>query len=203
MFTGIVEEVGRVTAVRPAAGAITLDIACTRVLSDASVGSSIAVDGCCLTVESLGDDGFTATLIAETVRRTTLGALAVGDGVNLERPLAAAGRFDGHIVQGHVDGVGEVTSVDERAGERVVAVRAPDTVARYVVPKGSVTVSGVSLTVVDVDASGVFTIALIPHTVEATTLGALRSGDRVNLEADVIAKYVERALAAGGVTPYA
>ena len=203
MFTGIVEEVGTVTALRPAAGSLALDVACVGVLADATVGGSIAVDGCCLTMESVAADGFSATVIAETARRTTLASLAVRGAVNLERPLAASGRFDGHIVQGHVDGVGEVVTVEDLPGERVVAVRAPDAVARYVVAKGSVTLAGVSLTVVDVERTGVFTVALIPHTLEATTLGRLKRGDLVNLEADVIAKYVERALAAGGVTPYA
>lgn len=202
MFTGIVEEVGRVRHIDRDGRRALLDIACGTVVADAAIGDSIAVEGCCLTVTGLtraddGDpDGFTADLMVETLRATALGDLAEGAPVNLERPLRADGRFGGHIVQGHVDGVGQVTDVDDQPGTRSVTFAAPREVSRYLVPKGSVTVAGVSLTVVDVDGDH-FRVGLIPHTCEATTLGRLQPGDRVNLEVDVLAKYVERLVDAG------
>ncbi|MFA9445612.1 riboflavin synthase [Egicoccus sp. AB-alg6-2] len=208
MFTGIVEEVGSVAAVERHAGHARLEIGCAEVVRDAAVGDSIAVDGCCLTVTSFLDvdgerRGFSADLMAETLRATALGDLEAGDGVNLERAMRADARFGGHLVQGHVDGVGEVVARDEQPGTVFVTVAASDGIARYLVPKGSITVAGVSLTVVDV-AAGRFRVGLIPHTLEATTFGVrLRPGRRVNLEADVIAKYVERLLSGGTVSPYA
>ncbi len=197
MFTGIVEELGRVLAVERDGDRGLITIGCHLVLDDAEVGSSIAVDGCCLTVRALGDGAFTADLMAETLRATTLGDLGEGGQVNLERPLRADGRFGGHLVQGHVDGVGEVVRVGERPGTRSLTIAAPDAVAAYLVAKGSVAVSGVSLTVVGRDgaADGAhFEVGLVPHTAEATTLGRVGVGDRVNLEADIVAKYVERML---------
>lgn len=201
MFTGIVEEVGRVVDVEHEGDRARLRIACRTVLDDAILGASVAVDGCCLTVAELGPDDFVADLMGETLRATALGPLAVGDEVNLERPLRADGRFGGHLVQGHVDGVGEVVRLEEAPGQLTLTVTAPTEVARYLVPKGSITLQGVSLTVVDVDEAAeptTFRVGLIPHTTEVTTLGSLREGDRVNLEADVIAKYVERFLGGEG-----
>ena len=209
MFTGIVEEVGTVASLEVQAGHARLEIGCAEVVADAAIGDSIAVDGCCLTVTSFLDAagerrGFAADLMAETLRATALGDLDVGDGVNLERAMRADARFGGHLVQGHVDGVGEVLARDEQPGTVFVTVQAPPSVGRYLVPKGSITVAGASLTVVDVDAaSGRFRIGLIPHTLEATTFGAqLSPGARVNLEADVVAKYVEQLLAGGAASPY-
>jgi riboflavin synthase len=210
MFTGIVEEVGRIAAVdREGEGAdasARLHVACTTVVGDAALGDSIAVDGCCLTVTTLTPEGFTADLMAETLRATALGDLAVGAPVNLERAMRADARFGGHLVQGHVDAVGEVVDRDEHPGTVFLTVRAPAEVARYLVPKGSVTVSGVSLTVVDVDRTddraGTFRLGLIPHTLEVTTLGTTTVGARVNLEADVVAKHVEHLLAGGAPSPY-
>jgi len=184
MFTGIVEEMGEVEAL----GQGRVRIAARKVLDDAHTGDSIAVDGCCLTVTRQGAGWWEADLSDETLRRTTLGARAVGDPVNLERPVRVQDRLGGHIVQGHVDGVGEVT-----AAAPDLAVRMPRELLRYVVVKGSITVDGVSLTVVDVTDAG-FTVAVIPHTMEVTTLGDRKVGDTVNLEVDVTVKYVERLL---------
>ncbi|HEX8802932.1 MAG TPA: riboflavin synthase [Acidimicrobiales bacterium] len=187
MFTGIVEELGEVASVAPGGG--RLRVAATAVLEDAKIGDSIAVDGCCLTVVEIGPGWWEADVSGETLRRTTLGGLAPGARVNLERPVRLSDRLGGHIVQGHVDGVGEVV---EPVPD--LRVRMPRPLLRYVVEKGSVAVDGVSLTVVEVLDDG-FTVAVIPHTTEVTTLGRRRPGDRVNLEVDVTVKYVERLLA--------
>ncbi len=193
MFTGIVEELGRVRGSGREAPA-ELSVACRTVLVDAVVGASIAVSGCCLTVVELDDEGFTADLAPETRQRTTLGELSPGDPVNLERPLRLADRLGGHLVQGHVDGVGTVTerAADGDGSDRLTVAAAPE-LLRHVVEKGSVTVDGVSLTVTAVDDDG-FGVALIPHTLAVTTLGTRRPGDRVNLETDIVAKYMERLL---------
>ena len=202
MFTGIVEEIGRVTAIDVADGHARLHIACAQVREGTHIGDSIAVAGCCLTVTTLPGDGFTADLMAATLAATALGDLKVGDGVNLERAMRADTRFGGHLVQGHVDAVGEVIDREELPGTVFVTVRAPTELARYLVPKGSVTVDGTSLTIVDVTDDGVLRIGLIPHTLEVTTFGERGPGDRVNLEVDVVAKYVERLLAGGAGSPY-
>jgi riboflavin synthase len=185
MFTGIVEELGTIAAV----SGDRVRIAARLVLTDAKTGDSIAVDGCCLTVVDRGDGWWEADVSAETRKRTTLGDRTPGDPVNLERPVRAQDRLGGHIVQGHVDGVGEI--VDPAPDLRV---RMPRELLRYIVEKGSITVDGVSLTVVDVLDDG-FTVALIPHTEAVTTLGTKGPGDGVNLEVDVTVKYVERLLA--------
>lgn len=199
MFTGIVEEVGTVRAVERGDGHARLVIDAHVVLDEAILGDSIAVNGCCLTVADQGDGSFTADLMAETLRATALGDLAVGDGVNLERAMAADGRFGGHVVQGHVDAVGEVVAREDQPGTTWVSVRAPAEVAATLVAKGSITMQGASLTVVDVvddaDGSATFRVGLIPHTLAHTTFADLAPGDPVNLEADVLAKYVERLLA--------
>ena len=198
MFTGIVEELGRVRSTVPREGGARLELTCTEVIGDASIGDSIAVNGCCLTVVELGPDWWAADAQIETLDRTTLGALVPGDPVNLERPLRLGDRLGGHLVLGHVDGVGTVTGVEPRSdGSTRVTVRAPETLARYLVEKGSVTIDGTSLTittVLDVDDGAEFGVALIPHTLAVTTFGVRRPGDRVNLEADMIAKHVERLL---------
>ncbi|HKY65423.1 MAG TPA: riboflavin synthase [Acidimicrobiales bacterium] len=184
MFTGIVEELGSVVAIEPG----RVRIGATTVLEGARQGDSIAVDGCCLTVVAQGEGWWEADVSDETVKRTTLGERQPGDRVNLERPVRADGRLGGHIVQGHVDGVGEIV-----APVPDLRVRMPRELLRYVVEKGSVAVDGVSLTVVDVLDDG-FTVAVIPHTADVTTLGHKGPGDRVNLEVDVTVKYVERLL---------
>jgi riboflavin synthase len=194
MFTGIVEEVGAVAGVEEAAGGRRLAFRASVVLDGTKLGDSISVNGCCLTVVDLGEGWWAADAVAETLSRTNLGRLGPGDPVNLERPLGLGDRLGGHLVQGHVDGVGTVVRPAPD-----LAVAAPPAVHRYLVEKGSVTVDGVSLTVVSVGPDG-FSAAIIPHTAAATTLGGLRDGDPVNLEADVIAKYAERLFApyAGG-----
>jgi riboflavin synthase len=197
MFTGIVEELGSVRAVTHHAGAARLEVTCDVVRTDAVLGASIAVNGCCVTVVELGDGWFAADAQPETLARTTLGGLAAGDRVNLERPVRLSDRLGGHLVQGHVDGVGRV--VDRRPstdGSAVVTIEVPADLRRYVVEKGSITVDGVSLTVAGPaeERSGDVAVALIPHTLEHTTLGTRRAGDGVNIEVDVLAKYVERLL---------
>jgi riboflavin synthase len=205
MFTGIVEEVGRIEAVERHERHARLRIACTRVVTDAAEGDSIAVDGCCLTVTALDTTGFSADLMAETLAATALGDLVEGDAVHLERAMRSDDRLGGHLVQGHVDAVGEVVAHEEEPGTVWLTVPAPAALGRYLVPKGSVTIAGASLTVVDVEDGGDrvhLRVGLIPHTLEVTTFGAIAVGDRVNLEVDVIAKYVERLLSAGAQTPY-
>ncbi|MGW1411984.1 riboflavin synthase [Streptomyces sp. NPDC002403] len=193
MFTGIVEELGEVTAVEKLGDASRFRLRGRVVTEGAKHGDSIAVNGVCLTVVDLGDGEFTADVMAETLNRSSLGALDTGSRVNLERPMAVGGRLGGHIVQGHVDGTGHI--VERRISENweIVKVSLPAELARYVVEKGSITVDGVSLTVVDAGPD-YFTISLIPTTLALTTLGIKEPGDPVNLEVDVIAKYVERLL---------
>jgi riboflavin synthase len=185
MFTGIVEELGEIASLT----GTRLRVHAVDVLEDAKIGDSIAVDGCCLTVVEMGPGWWEADVSEETTRRTTLGDRRPGDRVNLERPVRPFDRLGGHIVQGHVDGVGEVVTPAPD-----LRVRMPESLLRYVVEKGSVTVDGISLTVVDVLDDG-FTVAVIPHTQDVTTLGVRGPGDRVNLEVDVTVKYVERLLA--------
>jgi riboflavin synthase len=193
VFTGIVEELGRVRALRRDDPA-RLAVACRAVTADAAVGDSIAVSGCCLTVVDVDADGFVADLAPETLQRTTLGGLAAGDPVNLERPLRLTDRLGGHLVQGHVDGVGAVTGrAADGDGSCRLTVSADPALLRHVVEKGSVTVDGVSLTVTGVDDDR-FSVALIPHTLAVTTFGVRAPGDRVNVETDVVAKYIERLL---------
>ncbi|MFC5182236.1 riboflavin synthase [Actinomadura harenae] len=193
MFTGIVEELGEIKEVESAGDSARLTIHGPLVTSDAVHGASIAVNGVCLTVVDVDDQGFTADVIKETLDRSGLGALAPGARVNLERPVRVSDRLGGHIVQGHVDGTGTVLS--REPGERwdVVTVSLPSGLARYVANKGSITVDGVSLTVVEAGPDR-FSVALIPTTLALTTLGLRGVGDVVNLEVDVVAKYVERML---------
>jgi riboflavin synthase len=194
MFTGIVEELGRVRGVTPNAGGARIDIAATKVLADATIGASIAVNGCCLTVVDLADDRWSADAVIETLARTNLGDLVTGDAVNLERPVRLEDRLGGHLVQGHVDATGTVAGRDPQSdGSERFRFAAPADVLRYVVHKGSITVDGISLTVAAVD-DDTFDVAVIPHTLAVTTLGGRAAGARVNLEVDLVAKYVERLL---------
>jgi len=213
MFTGIVEELGEVVAVERLPDAARLTVRGPLVTAEASHGDSIAVNGVCLTVTDSSDKTFTADVMAETLHRTGLGGLSPGSPVNLERPVELGGRLGGHLVQGHADGTGEILSRTPGEHWDVVRVATPPGLARYVVLKGSITVDGVSLTVSALGAPGVagspdgagspastepwFEVSLIPTTLEMTTLGRLQPGSRVNLEVDVIAKYVESLLAAG------
>ena len=212
MFTGLVEEQGTIAGVEPLGDSVRLSVRGPLVCSAAGqhptkLGDSIAVNGCCLTVTELADDVFVADVMAESLNRTALGDLEPGSPVNLERAVAAGARLGGHIVQGHVDGVGSLIDrspstspaapADGRSGRyplwEILRFSMPAELARYLVEKGSITVSGVSLTVVDVTDES-FSVSLIPTTLADTTLGSLRPGDRVNLEVDVVAKYVERML---------
>jgi riboflavin synthase len=192
VFTGLVEEVGRVAGLE--AGEMSrLSVRADRVLEGTRVGDSVLVNGVCLTVNERDDDALVFYAMPETLRRTALGGLVEGDAVNLERAMSAQGRFGGHIVQGHVDGVGEVLGVRPEGEAEIWEFRAPEDLLRYVVEKGSICVDGISLTVVSV-GEGSFTISILPQTRENTNLRGLGVGDRVNLEADVVAKYVERLL---------
>jgi len=197
VFTGIVEELGEVTAVEKLDDASRFRLRGPVVTEGAKHGDSIAVNGVCLTVVDLGENEFTADVMAETLDRSSLGALAAGSRVNLERPMALGGRLGGHLVQGHVDGTGHIVERKVSENWELVTVSLPAGLARYVVEKGSITVDGVSLTVVDAGPD-FFTISLIPTTLALTTLGLKQPGDPVNLEVDVLAKYVERLLAHGG-----
>ena len=187
MFTGIVETVGTAAEVSGSRIGVESD------LRDLVVGESIAVNGVCLTVTQPEGGSFTADLSEETLRRTSLGSLSPGSPVNLERAMAANGRFGGHLVQGHVDGVGTVSEIQRLAGSVEMWFSLPAELERYLVEKGSVTLEGVSLTVAGLQA-GRFSVALIPHTLQSTTFGSRKPGDPVNIEVDVLAKYVERLL---------
>jgi riboflavin synthase len=191
MFTGIVEERGSVIE----AGAFRLMVGCRTVVSDSDIGASVAVNGVCLTVVARGPEDLAFDLSEETLARSTLGRLRPGDPVNLERPVTLSARLGGHLVQGHVDGVGEVAAIErDDQGGAVLTTRVPEGLLRYAVEKGSITVDGVSLTIAALAGDGM-RVALIPHTLAVTTLGTVVPGDLVNLEMDVIAKYVERLMA--------
>jgi riboflavin synthase len=190
MFTGIVEERGQVVSREDRGPGARLRVRCRTVASDVNIGDSISVSGVCLTVVDRSADSLAFDLVPETVARSTLGGLSPGDPVNLERPVTLSTRLGGHLVQGHVDAVGAVRAVEANGGGARMRIACPSGLRRYVVEKGSVAVDGVSLTVARTGEGG-FEVALVPHTIEATTLGARRPGDEVNLETDVLAKYVE------------
>ena len=194
MFTGIVEELGTVAAREELSDSARITIRADRVVADASPGDSMAVNGVCLTVVRTNGSQFSADVMRETLDRTALGAVSAGDAVNLERPVTPTTRLGGHLVQGHVDGVGTVLAREDAEHWTVVRIGVPSDLARYVVAKGSVAVDGVSLTVVDV-TDDAFTVSLIPTTLALTTLGSREVGEAVNIEVDVLAKYVERLLA--------
>ncbi|HHV20430.1 MAG TPA: riboflavin synthase [Propionibacterium sp.] len=202
MFTGIVEELGEVRSLEVGPESAILTVHGPTVVSDARHGASISVNGVCLTVVEHDDETFKVDVMAETLKRSNLGKLAAGDRVNLERAMRADGRFGGHIVQGHVDGAARITARTPGDNWEVVRITLPEDLARYVVEKGSVTVDGVSLTVSALgrdDTDHVyFEVSLIPTTLELTTLGRKKPGDMVNIEVDVLAKYVERLLGPGG-----
>jgi riboflavin synthase len=197
MFTGIVAEVGRVQRVERTETGSRLVIEGVRTVELLSVGDSVAVNGVCLTAVAVGEDTFEVDAVGETLERSNLGGIGVGVGVNLERPVASAnGRFDGHMVQGHVDGVGTIESIDVEGQAKRIRVAAPPSLAPYLVEKGAVTIDGVSLTITAVSPPEAdetwFEVVLIPHTLEVTILASWSTGDRVNIESDIFAKYVER-----------
>jgi riboflavin synthase len=196
MFTGIVRELGRVVSAQPSGGGLALVVEAPRTSQTLAVGDSISVDGVCLTAEKVADGRVSLHAVPESLARSTLGGLARGDPVNVEPALRAGEPLGGHFVQGHVDGVGRIQSVEAEGDGLRVFVEAPPEVLRYVVEKGSITLDGVSLTVAELSEDA-FAVALVPHTLEATTLSALEPGRKVNLEVDVLAKYVERLLQRG------
>lgn len=193
MFTGIVEHVGRVDAVERDGGLVRIHLELGPIAEGVGLGDSVAVAGACLTVSAIEDGRFTFEAIPETLEKTRLGGIAAGDRVNLERAMASAGRFDGHLVQGHVDGVGRVERFDRSGDEALLHIACDPSLAGQLVDKGSVTLDGVSLTVVEARPDG-FHVALIPHTLAVTTLANLEPGDAVNLEVDVFGKYVKQYL---------
>jgi riboflavin synthase len=195
MFTGIVEELGTISGVNDLGDSIRLQVSGELVRSDLAQGESISVNGACLTAAELTADGFIADVMLETLNRTSLRGIAVGDKVNLERAMSGAGRFGGHVVQGHVDGVGEIISREPSDNWEVVKVRIPSELAKYVVHKGSITFDGVSLTVNDISGD-VVSLSLIPETLRLTTLGKKGVGAKLNVEADILAKHIEKLIEA-------
>ena len=192
MFTGIIEELGTVERLEPRAAGSRLSIRCTKVLSDSTEGASISVNGVCLTAVGLRSGEFSADLAPETLKRTNLGALKPGSIVNLERPMQPTGRLSGHIVQGHVDGVGELVSFEPLGDQNWwLKIKVPQELDRYVVWKGSICIDGISLTVASLEAE-ILGVTIIPHTYQNTTMREYRPGSLVNLECDVLAKYVEK-----------
>lgn len=193
MFTGIIEEVGHIAAIKNGTASVRLTIAAEKVLADVNIGDSIAVNGTCLTVTQYTDKSFSADVMPESVRKTSLSELKTGSLVNLERALQVGARLGGHIVSGHIDGTGKLISKKPEDNAIIVAISAAKDILKYIVKKGSVTVDGISLTVVDVDSSK-FSVSLIPHTASITTIGQKSTGASVNIETDILGKYVEKLL---------
>ncbi len=200
MFTGIVEEMGAVRAVDKTLAGTRLRLLAKLILDDLPLGASVSVNGACLTVVDVDDQGFAVDVSPETLSVTTLGELATGDPVNLERAMKLSERIGGHLVSGHVDGVGEIASRRQDGNAVVLTIEAPPEIMRYCVPKGSMTVDGISMTINGVQDRS-FSLAVIPHTAQSTTLGMKQAGARVNLESDLIGKYVERLLQERGQLP--
>ncbi|WP_073093221.1 riboflavin synthase [Thermosyntropha lipolytica] len=193
MFTGIIEELGTVKRIEKGSQSFRITIKAQKVLEDVKIGDSIAVNGVCLTVVDFAPDFFTADVMPETVAKTTLKSLSSGDYVNLERALRLGDRLGGHLVQGHVDGIGRIIRKESRDIAVIYHIAAPGQVLKYTVPKGSIAIDGISLTVVEVGKDS-FSVSLIPHTAKMTTLGFKNAGDEVNLETDIIGRYIERLL---------
>lgn len=193
MFTGIIEEMGAIISLERGTASGRLTVQASQVLGDVKLGDSIAVNGVCLTVAAFGQERFSADVMAETLNKTTLGSLKTGERINLERAVRPVDRLGGHLVQGHVDGTGLIKEDRMIDIARVIRISAPPELLRYVVPKGSIAIDGISLTVVEVFADS-FSVSLIPHTAALTTLGFKKTGDRVNLESDIIGRYVEKLL---------
>ncbi len=204
MFTGIVEELGTVRSVVIEGDSARIDIASSHILADAFVGASIAVNGCCLTLIEHGADHWVADAVPETLDRTNLGELVPGSSVNLERPMAGDGRFGGHIVQGHVDGVTTVLGIEtiDDDGSWRMTFAIPPAVDRYLVEKGSICLDGISLTIASITDT-TFDVAVIPHTLAVTTMGTRQVGDTVNIEADILGKHIEKLLQSGAIQPRA
>lgn len=191
MFTGIIEETGTIGNIKKGSVSAVLRISCSKVLEDVHLGDSIAVNGVCLTVTSFDSSGFTADVMHETLNRSSLGALKPGSPVNLERAMAAGGRFGGHIVSGHIDGTGTIKKLEKDENAVWFYISCSDSLLRYIIEKGSITIDGISLTVAKLHSDG-FSVSIIPHTLAQTILAFKKPGDIVNLENDCIGKYVER-----------
>lgn len=191
MFTGIIEEKGRIEAVKHGAKSCEMTIRASKIFDDLKIGDSVAVNGICLTATSINAPLFTADVMAETMRRTNIGGLSKGSYVNLERAMQLNGRFGGHIVSGHIDGTGYVSSMRREDNAVWVTICADDKIIRYIIEKGSVTLDGISLTVADV-AKDRFSVSIIPHTAEETTLLDKKTGDKINIECDIVGKYIEK-----------
>ncbi|MGE5454391.1 MAG: riboflavin synthase [Methylocystaceae bacterium] len=194
MFTGLIEELGTVKAITQASQSGKITIACRKVLEGAGLGDSVAVNGVCLTMVKLGSGEFEADVMPETLKKSSLGILAPGSQVNLERALTLSSRLGGHLVQGHIDGVGSILEISQVGIAHIYRIQAPLELMRYIVAKGSIAIDGISLTVVDLQVDS-FSVSLIPHTGQVTTLGFKKPGDRVNLETDILGRYVEKLLA--------
>jgi riboflavin synthase len=197
MFTGIVEELGALRGMRRGSASARIVLGARLVLEDTRIGDSIAVNGVCLTVTALGSGEFTADVMAETLAKSNLGALGIGEPVNLERALRLHDRLGGHLVSGHIDGVGTISVLEKDDIATLLTIKAPKEIMRYVINKGSIAIDGTSLTVVDFQGDSL-RVSLIPHTAKATVLGQKKPGDRVNLEGDVVGKYIERLLTVSG-----
>ncbi len=191
MFTGIVEELGEIISITHGEKSARLSVKCPLVSSDASLGDSIAINGCCLTVIEIGENMLSFDAVPETLRCTNLGDLKPGDLVNLERPMMLNGRLGGHFVQGHIDGVGKIHSVVKEDNALVISIEIEKELQKYLISKGSITVDGISLTVAKLEDYG-FSVWIIPHTSHVTTMGRRHPGDRVNIECDMLGKYIER-----------
>ena len=193
MFTGIIEEVGKITQINKQGEFAVVTIQASKVLQDVHLGDSIAVNGVCLTVTSFSERQFTADVMSETLKRTSLGELKPSSPVNLERAMAANGRFGGHIVSGHIDGTGEVVGIKPAHNSIWYRIQTTPKLMRYIIEKGSITIDGISLTVVDTDETS-FRVSIIPHTIKETNLGSKKIGSLVNLENDIVGKYIEQFL---------
>ena len=189
MFTGLIEEMGQIYSLKERGSGRELYIKANQILDDVKVGDSIAIDGVCLTVEYITSSGFSAQAVGETLARSTLGSKVVGDSVNLERALKASERFGGHFVQGHVDGIAEISTIEKADPGYWLAVRIPESLTQYIVEKGSIALDGLSLTVARLDST-LLTVAIIPHTWQVTTLKSKHIGDVLNVEVDILAKYI-------------
>ncbi|HGO5814884.1 TPA: riboflavin synthase [Mannheimia haemolytica] len=193
MFTGIIEEVGQIAQIKKQGEFAVVTVKAKKILTDVHLGDSIAVNGVCLTVTSFTQEQFTADVMSETLKRTSLGELSINSPVNLERAMAANGRFGGHIVSGHIDGTGVVAEITPADNSTWYRIKAEPKLMRYIIEKGSITIDGISLTVVDVDAES-FRVSIIPHTIKETNLGTKKIGSLVNLENDIVGKYIEQFL---------
>ncbi len=193
MFTGLVEQVGRIRALKSRGDGLSLEIEASKILQDVKIGDSIAVDGACLTVVAVNGVRFSVDAVAETVKRTTLGEKKTGSPVNLERAMSANGRFGGHFVQGHVDGLGKIIAIEPRAVGYRLDVQLPEQLSSFVIEKGSIAIDGLSLTIAAIEGNNI-SIAVIPHTWASTTLSGKKVGDKVNIEVDMLAKYIHKIL---------